>query len=249
MSYKNRFIPVMQLEKRRLVKTIKFSPKRYLGDPINAVRIFNLKEVNELVIIDIGATKTRQIDFDYLKKLSAQSFIPLAYGGGVDSISDAHRLFQIGFDRIIFGTSAIKSPALIEEVARVYGNQSIICSLDIKKGFWGKEYVTYCGGRKISRLTARDCVQQFVVSGAGEILLHDQPRDGTYQGLDKRLIQEISSFSDLPIMACGGTCNLEDALDGLKSGASAIGIGSLFSFYGAHKAVLINYGTDKLWLR
>lgn len=243
MSYRNRLIPVMQIEKRRLVKTIKFSPKRYLGDPINAVRIFNLKEVNELVIMDIGATKTQQIDFDYLKKLSAQSFIPLAYGGGVDSINDVHRLFQIGFDRIIFGTSAIKSPALIEEVARIYGNQSIICSLDIKKGFWGKEYVTYRGGRKISRLTIKACVRQFIASGAGEILLHDQSRDGTYQGLNKRLIQEISSYSDLPLMACGGTSHLEDALGGIESGASAVGIGSLFSFYGVHKAVLINYGS------
>ena len=241
MSYKNRLIPVMQIENRRLVKTIKFSPKRYLGDPINAVRIFNLKEVNELVIMDIGATKTRKIDFDYLKKLSAQAFIPLAYGGGVGSINDVHHLFQIGFDRIIFGTSAIKSPALIEEVARVYGNQSIICSLDIKKGFWGKEYVTYCGGRKVSRLTLKDCVQQFAASGAGEILLHDQSRDGTYQGLEKRLIQVISSFSDLPIMACGGTSHLKDALSGIKSGASAVGIGSLFSFHGVHKAELINY--------
>jgi cyclase len=242
MLYKNRLIPIMQIESRRLVKTIRFSPKQYLGDPINAVRIFNLKEVNELVITDIGATKTHKIDFEFLKKLSAQAFIPLAYGGGVYSMDDVHHLFQIGFDRIIFGTSAITTPDFIKEVARIYGTQSIICSLDIKKNLWGKEGVTYSGGKKISRLTSKDCVQQFVESGAGEILLHDQSRDGTYQGLDKRLIQEISSYSHLPLMACGGTNHIEDALSGIKSGASAVGIGSLFSFYGAHKAVLINYG-------
>jgi cyclase len=243
MSYKNRLIPVIQIENRRLVKTIQFSPKRYLGDPINAVRIFNLKDVNELIIMDIEATKTRKIDFEFLQKLSAQAFIPLAYGGGVHSMDDVHRLFQIGFDRIIFGTSAIKSPDFIKEVARIYGNQSIICSLDVKKSFFGKERVTYCGGQKISRLTTKNCVQQFVASGAGEILLHDQSRDGTYHGLDKDLITRVASYSTLPIMACGGSNHIEDALSVIKNGASSVGIGSLFSFYGAHKAVLINYGT------
>lgn len=246
MSFKNRLIPVIQIENRRLVKTIRFSPKRYLGDPINAVRIFNLKEVNELIIMDIGATKTHQVDFGFLKKLSAQAFVPLAYGGGLHSMDDVHRLFQIGFDRIIFGTSAITTPDFIKEVARIYGNQSIICSLDIKKNLWGKERVTYSGGKKISHLTSQDCVQQFVDSGAGEILLHDQSRDGTYQGLDKDLIKEIASYSNLPIMACGGTNHIEDAVYAINMGASAVGIGSLFSFYGAHKAVLINYGMGQV---
>jgi cyclase len=196
------------------------------------------------VILDIGATKTQQIDFEYLKKLSAQAFIPLAYGGGIHSIDDVHHLFQIGFDRLIFGTSAIKSPDLIEQAAHMYGRQSIICSLDIGRNLWGKECITYCGGQRTLNLTKKDCIKQFIQSGAGEILLHDQLRDGTYMGLNKRLIEEISSYSDLPIMACGGTSHLEDALSGIKSGASAIGVGSLFSFYGVHKAVLINYSAE-----
>lgn len=244
MSLGNRFIPVLQIHQRQLVKTLKFAPKRYLGDPLNAVRIFNLKGVSELVITDIGATQTQRIDFDFLEKLSAQAFVPLTYGGGISSIEDVHKLYQIGFDRVLLGTAAITNPELIREIAAIYGAQSIIASMDVKKGMFGYK-LTYHGGRKKLRgLSMAEMIQNFVALGVGEILLHDVDRDGTYQGLDFQLIREASALSPLPFIACGGTKSLEDAQQGCAAGASAVAAGSLFSFYGKHRAVLINYGVD-----
>jgi cyclase len=118
--HNERFIPVLQLQNRRLVKTVKFIPNRYLGDPLNAIRIFNLKGVSELIVTDISATKNKVIDFDFLEKISAQAFVPIAYGGGIASIQDAHKLYQIGFDKIILSTALFEQPSLVENIIEVY---------------------------------------------------------------------------------------------------------------------------------
>jgi len=238
MSHSNRFIPVLQIDKRRLIKTVQFKPTRYLGDPLNAIRVFNLKGVSELVITDIHATQTKVIDFEFLKKLSSQAFVPLSYGGGVSSIDDVHKLYDVGFDRILFGTSAIQNHALITETARIYGSQSVICSLDVRD-----DKITYQGNKKKARgLDISTIIKNFVDEGAGEILLHDVERDGTYQGLNYDLIRSISKLSSVPVIVNGGAKSMEDMRQAIAAGASAVASGSLFSFYGKHKAVLINYG-------
>ena len=241
MSVNNRLIPILQIDQRKLIKTMRFSPKRYLGDPLNAIRIFNLKEVSELLITDIGATQTGVIDFDFLKRLSAQAFVPLTYGGGISSLTDVHKLYQIGFDRILLGATAIKTPELINEIARVYGSQSIICSLDIDCGLFGYK-LTYQGNTKcLSTFSLDKTIRNFIDCGAGEILFHDVCRDGTYQGLNYDLIRRVSKMSSVPVIECGVTRDIADAYQALSYGASAVAVGSLFSFYGKHKAVLINY--------
>ncbi|MEI8321161.1 MAG: HisA/HisF-related TIM barrel protein [Alphaproteobacteria bacterium] len=241
---KNRYIPVLQILDRKLVKTIKFVPKRYLGDPLNAIRIFNLKGVNELVITDIGATLTKKIDFEFLKKLSAQAFVPLTYGGGISSVEDVNKLYQLGFDRILLGSAGILNPKIIDEIARIYGSQSIICSLDVMKTLFGYK-IKYHGSRDSVSANSLDFfIRNFIDHGAGEILLHDINRDGTFKGLDCDLIHNVAQKSSIPVMVCGGASSLIDMDKALSSGASAVAAGSFFSFYGKHKAVLINYGVD-----
>jgi cyclase len=238
MSHSNRFIPVLQIDRRRLVKTVQFKSARYLGDPLNAIRVFNLKGVSELVITDIHATQTKVIDFEFLKKLSSQAFVPLSYGGGVSSIDDVHKLYDVGFDRILFGTSAIQNPALITETARIYGSQSVICSLDIR----GDKITCQGNKKRVCGLDIPTVIKKFVDAGAGEILLHDVERDGTYLGLNYDLIRSISKLSSIPVIANGGAKSMEDMRQAIAAGASAVAAGSLFSFYGKHRAVLINYG-------
>lgn len=237
--YMPRIIPVLQLHNRRLVKTINFKPKRYLGDPINAVRIFNLKQANELIINDISASETKNIDFTYLKSISAQAFIPLAYGGGIQSLEDVHNLYQIGFDRVILSTALYENPELVSQIAKVYGTQSIICSIETRKN--NKYKIYYNGARKSANCSLKEIIKIASELGAGEIFLNNADRDGTYGGIDTDLICEAKSECQIPIIYCGGTKCISEALDALDNGVQAVAIGSLFSFYGKHKAVLINY--------
>lgn len=244
MSLYKRYIPTLQISNRRLVKSVNFIPKRYLGDPLNAIRVFNLKEVSELVVMDIQATQTKKIDFDYLSKLTSQAFLPLTYGGGISSFNDVNKLFQIGFDKVLFGTAAIENAALIENTAKYYGTQSIICSLDIQKGFFGYKITCQGNRKRLYHKSLDETIQNFMSYGAGEILLHDVDRDGTYKGLNHDLIREVVKKSAVPIVACGGVHSIADMDMAISLGASAVIAGSLFSFYGKHKAVLINYGVS-----
>jgi imidazole glycerol-phosphate synthase subunit HisF len=240
--HKERFIPVLQIQNRHLVKTIRFTPSRYLGDPLNAIRVFNLKGVSELIVTDISATKNKVIDFDLLEKISAQAFVPIAYGGGVSSIEDAHKLYQIGFDKIIINTALFEQPKLIKKIADIYGSQNVIGSIDFRKNH-GNTMTTYYGSVKnVSNENLKEIIDSLINSGVGEIFLHDVERDGTYKGLDLDVIRYVSKLCPVPVIACGGAKSLNDMDSAINSGASAIAAGSLFSFYGKHKAVLINYG-------
>lgn len=244
MFLNKRFIPILQISQRKLVKTIKFMPKRYLGDPLNAIRIFNLKEASELIITDIDATQSGEIDFDFLKKLSAQAFVPLVYGGGISSIEDVHKLYQIGFDKVLLGTAAFQNPQLIEKIADIYGSQSIICSLDLWQGALGYKIMYKGNSVKYTSCFAEEVIQSFIHRGTGEVLLHFIDRDGTYKGLDHEFIKNITSKVNVSILVCGGTKDLNDMNQALLSGASGVVAGSIFSFYGKHKAVLINYDVN-----
>lgn len=240
--YKERFIPVLQIQNKHLVKTIRFTPNRYLGDPLNAIRIFNLKGVSELIVTDISATKDKIIDFDLLEKISAQAFVPIAYGGGISSIKDANRLYQIGFDKIVISSALFEQPKLVKEIVSIYGNQNVIGSIDFKKNH-GNIMTTYCGSAKsISNKNLKEIIKSSLEIGVGEIFLHDIERDGTYKGLDLDVIRYVSKLSSVPVIACGGAKSLNDMDAAINAGASGIAAGSLFSFYGKHNAVLINYG-------
>jgi cyclase len=241
---RTRVVPVLLLKERGLVKTIRFKEPKYVGDPINAVRIFNEKEVDEIVIFDIFARRyNRSPDIEFIKEFASECFMPLCYGGGVQNIQQMESIFKAGVEKISLNSSAYKSMELVSQGAREFGSQSIVVSIDVKKTFFGKYRVAFAKGNKlcISGVDPMSYVQEAVDKGAGEILINSVDRDGTGAGYDLYLVSEISRLVDVPVVACGGAGKLSDFTDAVKAGASAVAAGQYFVFQGKYRAVLISY--------
>lgn len=240
--YHNRLIPCLLLDNGKLVKTVRFKKPVYVGDPINAVRIFNDKEVDELVFLDINATRFhRRPDFAYLQKITEQCFMPLCYGGGITSLEDIGMLFRIGFEKVSINAEAAKHPELISEAAKVYGSQSIVGAMDVGKNLFGKAIVKTVNGTRSTGYSPREYAKRLEEAGAGEIFLNSVSQDGVMEGYDCELIREVADSVQVPVIACGGAGNLQDCKRAIDSGASAAAAGSIFVFWGVNKAVLINY--------
>lgn len=238
-----RIIPVLLLRGNGLVKSVKFSNFRYVGDPINAVRIFNEKGVDELTLLDITATlQRRKPDFELIASIASECFMPVGYGGGICSLQDIGKLFNLGVEKAIINTAAVTEPQFIKEAVDCFGSQSIILSLDVKKSFLGKyEVYTHCGRNRTGR-DPLEVARELEKIGVGEILINSIDRDGTMRGYDIPLIKKIAQATDIPLVACGGAGNLQDMVEAVKvGGASAAAAGSLFVFFGQNRAVLINY--------
>jgi cyclase len=238
-----RVIPCLLLKGQGLYKTVRFKDPKYVGDPINAVKIFNEKEVDELALLDISASiEGKRPNFAKIEEVAGECFMPLAYGGGIRSLDDIRTLFSLGVEKVILNSHAMDHPELVREAAELYGSQSIVASIDVKKGLLGRyEVVTHSATRK----TGRDPVQvaiELVAAGAGEILLNSVDRDGTLQGYDIRLIQSVTSRVEVPVIACGGAWTLDHLEEAIRvGGASAVAAGSMFVFQGKHRAVLVTY--------
>lgn len=244
--YKNRLIPCLLLRDQGIIKTIQFNKYRYLGDPINAVRIFNDKEVDELIFLDIDATKKgRKPDFEFLKKITEQCFMPLCYGGGVSSIDDIKKLFEIGFEKVAVNYSAFCNPDLILEATQIFGTQSIVGAMDVKKKSNGQKYVYLKNGKKNSHKDPVTYAKYLESLGVGEIFLNSIDNDGMMNGYDLELIKDVSKNVKIPVIACGGAQNIEDCRKVILAGAGAAAAGSLFVFWGRKHAVLINYPDKK----
>lgn len=244
---KPRVIPALLLKGQGLVKTVKFKEPKYLGDPINIVRIFNDKEVDELVLLDITATpEKRGPQFDLLKNIASEAFIPLAYGGGIRSMDDVRKLLSIGIEKLIMNTSAVETPSLVREVADHAGSQAAVVSMDVKKGLLGKyEVLTHCGQKKTGLDPVKHAVEMERM-GVGEILINSIDRDGTMQGYDVDLVRRVADAVQVPVVACGGAGNLSHVSEVIKQGhASAAAAGSIFVFQGPLRGVLISYPTPK----
>lgn len=240
--YHNRLIPCLLLDNGRLVKTVQFRKPVYVGDPINAVKIFNDKEVDELVFLDINATRAhRRPDFAYLKKIAEQCFMPLCYGGGITSLADIGMLFRIGFEKVSINAAALEHPELIGEAAKVYGSQSIVGAMDVGKNLFGKAVVKALNGTRGTKYSPKEYAKRLEDAGAGEIFLNSVTQDGVMAGYDWELIREVADCVQVPVIACGGAGNLQDCRRAIDSGASAAAAGSIFVFWGVNKAVLINY--------
>lgn len=246
--YHNRLIPCLLLSNGKLVKTKQFHKPVYVGDPLNAVKIFNDKEVDELVFLDINSTRMcRKPDFDYLQKITEQCFMPLCYGGGITSLEDVGTLFRIGFEKVSINASAFHNLNLIKEAAKIYGSQSIVGAIDVGKNIWGKNVVKIVNGTQNTKNYPKEYAKKLEEAGVGEIFLNSITHDGMMDGYDYDLIQEISSCVKVPIIACGGAGNLADCRKAIDCGASAAAAGSIFVFWGINKAVLINYpGSDEV---
>lgn len=240
---KTRVIPCLLLKDKGLVKTIKFKDPKYVGDPINAVRIFNEKEVDELVFLDISASlEGRKPNFKVIGDIAAQTFMPLGYGGGIRDIEDIKTLFSIGVEKVVINSAAIDNPDIIKQASNVAGSQSIVISIDVKKNLWGKYEVYVHSGQVRTKLNPVEWAKKVESLGAGEIFLNAIDKDGTMSGYDIDLIKQVSSSVNIPVVACGGAGSLNDFLEAVKEGgASAVSAGSFFVFHGKHRAVLITY--------
>jgi len=244
--FRSRVIPTLLLKDSGLVKTVKFKNPVYLGDPRNVVKIFNDKEVDELVLLDIQASiENRSPLFDLISEIASECFMPLGYGGGIRSLEDIKKLMYIGIDKVIINTNAIENPDLIKEASSEIGNQNIIVSLDIKRNFYGRRRVYIKAGRKSTRYDPVELAVKMQSLGAGELLINSIDFDGTMNGYDSGLIKNITDAVDIPVIACGGAGKFDDLVNVIKdSGASAAAAGSLFVFHGVSKAVLINFPTQ-----
>lgn len=240
-----RIIPCLLLRNTGLVKTIGFKDPVYLGDPINIIKIFNDKQVDEVVLLDITATERKSPPFDYLSQLTSECFMPLCYGGGVQSLEDMKRLYSLGIEKVALNTHAVRDPAFIRAASDLFGSQSVIVSIDVKKSRLGKYEIFTNGGRKPTGLDPVRFAVELERHGAGEIILNSINNDGEMHGYDLALIRKVAQAVNIPVVACGGAGKLEDLKDAIRSGAAAAAAGSLFVFKGPHRAVLITYPTQQ----
>ena len=241
-----RVIPVLLIQDGGLVKSVRFKQYTYVGDPINAVKIFNDKEVDEIVILDIEATKNQSgPDFKRIKEIASEAFVPLAYGGGITKIDEVRQLFYLGVEKVVLNTQAYQNPALLTEAASLVGSQSVVASVDVKKNWLGQYKVYVKNGGQNTGKNPVEYVQELVNAGAGEIFLNSIDKDGTYNGFDLDLIKQVCSTVNVPVIACGGASIIEDFQSAIKAGASAVAAGSMFVFQRPHRAVLISYPSQK----
>ncbi|MCP4787040.1 MAG: imidazole glycerol phosphate synthase subunit HisF [Fuerstiella sp.] len=242
-----RVIPSLLLSGDGLVKTTRFRKPVYVGDPVNTVKIFNEKEVDEIVILDIAATQRgTEPQFDRIREFASEAFMPLAYGGGIMNVDQIKRLFQSGVEKVILNTSLMNAPRLITEAADRFGTQSVVASVDAKRSLFGGYHCVTRGGRDTHRIKPRELARQVVEAGAGEILLNAVDRDGTQQGYDVPLVASVTSRVSVPVIACGGAGKVADFVEAVRVGsASAVAAGSMFVFHGVHRAVLINFPSEQ----
>jgi cyclase len=237
-----RAIPCLLLKGDGLVKTVGFRQPKYVGDPINAVKLFNDLCVDELMILDINATPARrEPDYERVRSIAGEAFMPIGYGGGVTSIEQARKLFKVGVEKVLVTTAALGRPAFIAELAAEFGSQSIVVGMDVKRNWLGRHRLrSHCGTARTAWCPV-DFAREASQRGAGEVLLNSIDRDGTQSGYDLELIRRVSSAVTVPVVACGGAGSIQDLREAVMSGASAAAAGSLFVFRGPHRAVLINY--------
>lgn len=241
---RSRIIPCLLVKNKGLFKTVQFKDGKYVGDPINAVKIFNEKEVDELMVLDIDATKEgREPDFGMIENLANESRMPLCYGGGVKTVEHAKKIIHLGAEKVALSSAVIENPDLVSEIAKAVGVQSVIVVLDVKKkGLFGKYQVYIHNGTKPTGKSPVELAKKFEALGAGEIVINSIDNDGLMKGYDFNLIDMVRSAINLPLTVLGGAGSLED-IKSIIDKYKVIGVaaGSLFVFKGKFKAVLINY--------
>lgn len=244
-----RIIPVLLLRNGGLVKGSQFQNHKYVGDPINAIKIYNEKEVDELIFLDIFATKNGcEINFDLIEDIASEAFMPLGYGGGVNSIDQIKRLFNLGVEKVVINSSAFYKPELITQASLLAGSQSIVVSMDVKKTLLGGYEVYVQNAMQRTKIKAVDYAKKMQDLGAGELIVCSINNEGTAKGYDIKLLEAVSSAVDIPVVALGGAGKTKDFVEVInKTDVSACAAGDMFIFYGKHKAVLMTYpGYDEM---
>jgi imidazole glycerol-phosphate synthase subunit HisF len=241
-----RVIPVLLIKNGGLVKTVKFDQPRYVGDPINAVRIFNEKEVDEIAVIDIACTRQKKApDFDLVSQICGEAFMPLAYGGGISTLDQIVQILYQGAEKVILQTAAFDHPGLVSEAAARFGSQSIMVSIDAKKGLLGGYKVYRDNGTKATGYHPAEWAKRLEDMGVGEIIVNSISHDGTYKGYELPLVEMVAKAVSIPVVAQGGASVPADFLSAIRAGASAAAAGSMFVFQRPHQAVLVTYPTQE----
>lgn len=242
---KFRMIPVLLLKNEGLVKTVQFKNPTYIGDPINAVKIFNTKGVDELILLDIEATRlNRRFDLKRVAQIAEECFMPLSFGGGVKSVEDIKDLLNAGVEKVVINTKAVWEPSLIQEASKQFGSQSIIVSIDVRRGSHGRYEILTDAGTRSSGKDPVEFARHMEEAGAGEIFLNSIDQDGTMTGYDLELIRSVAGVVTIPVIACGGAGKAEDFSRAIhEAKAQAVAAGSFFVFHGRRRAVLINFPT------
>ena len=244
--HRPRVIPVLLLKDGLLYKTLRFKDPKYVGDPRIAVKIFNDKGADEIVLLDIKATpENRKPDFSLIEEIAGEAFMPLAYGGGVRNQDDVKTILGLGVEKIIINTHAFNDPRFVAEAARRHGSSTIVVSIDAKRDFFGRYRVHTNGGRNKTSVDPVTHAKRMAKAGAGEILINSIDADGTLEGYDCNLIRQVAGSVDVPVVACGGAGNLTDIAEAIRAGSSAAAAGAMFVFQGPHRAVLITFPDDQ----
>lgn len=237
-----RIIPVLLIHKGLLYKTKKFKDPRYVGDPTNAVKIFNEKEVDEIAIIDIDATVAgREPNYEQIREIAGEAFMPLAYGGGITRIDQVKKVIDQGVEKVILSHSALLNPGLITETANQIGSSSTVVCLDYKKKFFGGYDVFSKNGTLSSGKDLISLAKTYENLGAGELIINSIDKDGMMEGYDTVAIKAVTASVSIPVIALGGAGSVDDLLTSFECGATGAAAGSMFVFHGKHKAVLITY--------
>jgi cyclase len=238
-----RVIPCLLLSRSGLVKTRQFSNAKYVGDPINAVKIFNDKEVDELMVLDITATEEkRPPNFSLIQEMASECFMPLAYGGALGNVEDARRMLKLGVEKVVFNTAALRDADVLREASREFGAQAVVASIDVRRKIFGRYEVVADRARKGTGFDPVVFAKQLEDLGVGEILLTSVDREGTQKGYDLDLIHRVTSSVSVPVVANGGAGSVADFGAAIvQGGASAVAAGAMFVFHGPHRAVLITY--------
>lgn len=238
-----RIIPILLLSNKGLYKTTKYKNPIYVGDPLNTLKIFNEKEADEIIIIDISASKQKkEPDFKYLEEIVSECFMPICYGGGIKTLSHIKQLFEIGIEKITLNSILLKDPQLVKQAVEIYGSQSIVGVVDINKSVFGKFYLYDYQTKKKVKKNIFEYIKFLEELGIGELLINFVHKENTSSGYEIELTKKISQIVTIPIIANGGVGCFEDLKKGINVGnASAAAAGSFFVFQGPHKAVLITY--------
>jgi cyclase len=239
-----RVIPTLLMDRQgRLIKTVKFGKRTYIGDPINAVKIFNTKEVDELVLLDIDAAREgREPNYDTIEAVASEAFMPVAYGGGLMTMDQVVRTYKCGIEKVVLSSALVSGTALIGATAKRFGVQAAVVCLPVSHGWNGRYRVRVRSARTMLDGELEEIVRQVVAAGAGEIILYAIDRDGTFKGYDLDLLRRVASSADVPVVACGGAAGLDDIRRAIVEGhCSAAAAGSMFVYHSRTRGVLISY--------
>lgn len=241
--FRPRIIPVLLLKDSALVKSIKFKDHKYIGDPINAVRIFNDIKADELVFLDIEASKqNRLISLDFVKDVGEEANMPFSVGGGIRTLEDIKAVINAGAEKVIINTYAVQNPDFIRQASEVFGSSTIVVCIDVKKNMFGKQKCRILSGSKSTSYSPRELARLMEQNGAGEIIIQSIDKDGTMTGYDIDLIKSVSTAVSVPVVALGGAGKIGDLINAFQKGyANALAAGSLFIYQSVQRGVLINY--------